>query len=247
MSASSIMPRYSRAHILIDGRRIAGTMQAIALHNLPHRPRLVPLYLMRLDYENAGLSALKSQPPAVRNNAKSPVAVGLLRPIVAGLMPIPAWAGETTLLRISLCKMWVYPRVGGGNSVVCPQRQCIQGLSPRGRGKLHREQIHAEPRRSIPAWAGETWRQQRVLERIMVYPRVGGGNNVSAICVEIAMGLSPRGRGKPAYPARRCARAGSIPAWAGETPPARPRLVLHAVYPRVGGGNRLMGRRISTG
>ena len=50
-------------------------------------------------------------------------------------------------------------------------------------------------------------------------------------------GLSPRGRGKPAYPARCCAVAGSIPAWAGETLTLALYLRVHRVYPRVGGGN----------
>ena len=71
----------------------------------------------------------------------------------------------------------------------------------------------------------------------MVYPRVGGGNNPSALANYHGDGLSPRGRGKPVVAQEPHGRAGSIPAWAGETlqcdAPRRPA----QVYPRVGGGN----------
>ena len=69
---------------------------------------------------------------------------------------IPAWAGETPIIAISLCAVWVYPRVGGGNRRRWALRGRWRGLSPRGRGKpVVKARINAEIR-SIPAWAGET-------------------------------------------------------------------------------------------
>ena len=52
-------------------------------------------------------------------------------------------------------------------------------------------------------------------------------------------GLSPRGRGNQRNPAWWCVGVGSIPAWAGQPPPARSRPALWRVYPRVGGATVL--------
>ena len=74
----------------------------------------------------------------------------------APLRSIPAWAGETPPSRTRSRSREVYPRVGGGNSSVDTPRSVVDGLSPRGRGKLERrEKLHPSVR-SIPAWAGET-------------------------------------------------------------------------------------------
>ena len=50
-----------------------------------------------------------------------------------------------------------------------------------------------------------------------VYPRVGGGNGTGPPALPAGMGLSPRGRGKPAVTYIGDGPEGSIPAWAGET------------------------------
>ena len=81
-------------------------------------------------------------------------------------------------------------------------------------------------------------RLSRVL--LSVYPRVGGGNAHIGGLNAVGAGLSPRGRGKLpiAYSKRGVER--SIPAWAGETPPAAHRSSAVRVYPRVGGGNNIL-------
>ena len=66
---------------------------------------------------------------------------------------------------------------------------------------------------------------------------MGGGNAVAVMVLLNLRGLSPRGRGKLRLLRRDGGKAGSIPAWAGETHPARPVPVSGWVYPRVGGGN----------
>ena len=150
---------------------------------------------------------------------------------------IPAWAGETSPQDWPPPPMGVYPRVGGGNPVSQTTDIWLFGLSPRGRGKRIRCRSTAKKARSIPAWAGETTPRRSAGIGSAVYPRVGGGN-APAIARRIRVsGLSPRGRGKrvrlpSGHPAR-----GSIPAWAGETPPAGPTPPYRGVYPRVGGGN----------
>ena len=133
--------------------------------------------------------------------------------------------------------MWVYPRVGGGNSLLSSTMASGNGLSPRGRGKRAESHRLGQVRRSIPAWAGET--ALRPFHRISmaVYPRVGGGNLRRAAVGQAGRGLSPRGRGKRNLRPRpgQCAR--SIPAWAGETLLAALSRLTAPVYPRVGGGN----------
>ena len=69
---------------------------------------------------------------------------------------IPAWAGETEPYPQLAGHKRVYPRVGGGNAVGLFVLPTIAGLSPRGRGKPGRLKPPCPPRRSIPAWAGET-------------------------------------------------------------------------------------------
>ena len=91
------------------------------------------------------------------------------------------------------------------------------GLSPRGRGKLPACKQVVSNYRSIPAWAGETAKSVNDLVPLMVYPRVGGGNEGVGTLGNNSEGLSPRGRGKPEMADIERGLKRSIPAWAGET------------------------------
>ncbi len=153
------------------------------------------------------------------------------------LRSIPAWAGETRTGRITGHYTPVYPRVGGGNVAPAIDRTPLTGLSPRGRGKLVAVRPLILFGRSIPAWAGETAYSGCSRQTGRVYPRVGGGNGITAVLLNGGQGLSPRGRGKPKGKRNPPVCGGSIPAWAGETPPGRQRSPPASVYPRVGGGN----------
>ena len=150
---------------------------------------------------------------------------------------IPAWAGETYSQRQAGREYGVYPRVGGGNPGLNPVAPTYEGLSPRGRGKLRSPLLLAQHHRSIPAWAGETPPLTAPGEVSRLYPRVGGGNAANKSPETLASGLSPRGRGKLWCSKSGTPTAGSIPAWAGETPQSSPNQQPSAVYPRVGGGN----------
>ena len=120
--------------------------------------------------------------------------VSELGPIAIG--SIPAWAGETAPPMPGFALAKVYPRVGGGNGAQAIRYRIIQGLSPRGRGKLPIFRLSGLGIRSIPAWAGETRTAdgQSILKT--VYPRVGGGNLRKIRSGPGRRGLSPRGRGK---------------------------------------------------
>ena len=72
-------------------------------------------------------------------------------------------------------------------------------------------------KRSIPAWAGETYRAKWRRSTTGVYPRVGGGNRTGEFKYYNPIGLSPRGRGKRWRKCRQLQNPRSIPAWAGET------------------------------
>ena len=128
--------------------------------------------------------------------------------------------------------------MGGGNPTPSSRPQWTRGLSPRGRGKPHRQSWRAFPLRSIPAWAGETGAGRPCPSVIAVYPRVGGGNGGVMRVLVACEGLSPRGRGKLLVPVNIGLPQGSIPAWAGETSALRRSSSAFSVYPRVGGGNR---------
>ena len=133
--------------------------------------------------------------------------------------------------------------MGGGNFPRPRPPTAIRGLSPRGRGKRLRYSRRDAARRSIPAWAGETQTDVGNLTLLPVYPRVGGGNFRTRLRLDLAAGLSPRGRGKLAHYRAWKKAEGSIPAWAGETIHTELGHRCIGVYPRVGGGNPLPGRR----
>ena len=132
----------------------------------------------------------------------------------------------------------VYPRVGGGNTILPSSPTRNEGLSPRGRGKRVSCRRCNSSEGSIPAWAGETVGSSVSSMRITVYPRVGGGNACLCPLFTCSRGLSPRGRGKHERGEIFGTFEWSIPAWAGETASAVSRRCPAAVYPRVGGGNQ---------
>ena len=130
---------------------------------------------------------------------------------------IPAWAGETYASAAPMRASGVYPRVGGGNRLVCIPTGRGSGLSPRGRGKLRQKAEPIRHKGSIPAWAGETYPTSAKGSYLQVYPRVGGGNPPHSSASHSSSGLSPRGRGKQRPADSSAPGARSIPAWAGET------------------------------
>ena len=149
---------------------------------------------------------------------------------------IPAWAGEPRRLLSRRTGRTVYPRVGGGTNGELSSIDDMPGLSPRGRGNLHRPRQSFGTGGSIPAWAGEPTRPSNVTVYSTVYPRVGGGTQRQVDPVRLQGGLSPRGRGNRGLVGHYVKSQRSIPAWAGEPRSAIRAPLLSAVYPRVGGG-----------
>ncbi len=67
---------------------------------------------------------------------------------------IPAWAGNSALLRIARMEGAVHPRVGGEQASTEPCAASPIGSSPRGRGTVAGSPAARRVRRFIPAWAG---------------------------------------------------------------------------------------------
>ena len=146
----------------------------------------------------------------------------------------PAWAGEPAGFALADISRGVYPRVGGGAVYGDAAALGGPGLSPRGRGSRYGIKGFRRTNGSIPAWAGEPPERRPAPAGWRVYPRVGGGANLSRAV--LATGLSPRGRGSLYMAPGVEGEHGSIPAWAGEPEATEFRLGTRWVYPRVGGG-----------
>jgi len=149
---------------------------------------------------------------------------------------IPAWAGEpqSWLLRPPLRQD--HPRVGGGTILLHEIEGPVGGPSPRGRGNHRRVIFILASQGTIPAWAGEPRYEYSGAARRGDHPRVGGGTEWLELPLHRGQGPSPRGRGNREQAKRATARAGTIPAWAGEPGRVWGRGGSRWDHPRVGGG-----------
>ena len=117
------------------------------------------------------------------------------------------------------------------------------GLSPLVRGKRNVPAFVALCSGSIPACAGETHLAALSYCELWVYPRLCGGNRVSAWDAWACVGLSPLVRGKLRSGIGFLGYGGSIPACAGETAKMTTPRITTRVYPRLCGGNRFIHSR----
>ena len=131
-----------------------------------------------------------------------------------------------------------------------------RGLSPRMRGNLAKPLENELRAGSIPAHAGEPYRDFLHYHRVRVYPRACGGTRADGsdrrspkvyprACGGTGTpsfrrrrihGLSPRMRGNPKHTPRQSRTGGSIPAHAGEPPAKSSSHRKPTVYPRACGG-----------
>ncbi len=158
---------------------------------------------------------------------------------------IPAGAGEPGLRMRQVAALWVYPRGCGGAMAEAVTEFAANGLSPRVRGSLSMGRKNRRRAGSIPAGAGEPIRLCPLQRRLRVYPRGCGGADWICYQSNLEQGLSPRVRGSRPNPASRTARAGSIPAGAGEPIARHVNSQETGVYPRGCGG--ACSRRRTTG
>ena len=76
---------------------------------------------------------------------------------------IPACAGEPTVIALILNSTKVYPRVCGGTLGGYSIAELDYGLSPRVRGNRDHDPLIQQYVGSIPACAGEPWRENDLL------------------------------------------------------------------------------------
>ena len=149
--------------------------------------------------------------PRVRGN------LGCSNPSASGTGSIPACAGEPPKATFGHGIHRVYPRVCGGTALSGNLISIHDGLSPRVRGNPAAATRPANPRRSIPACAGEPHTEGKPLCVWKVYPRVCGGTSSVRNSANRMSGLSPRVRGNPGTAISASSAGGSIPACAGGT------------------------------
>ena len=151
---------------------------------------------------------------------------------------IPARAGNTEIGAQVGFVAAVHPRAGGEHGAGFKQGRDLDGSSPRGRGTPCLRGAPLQPRRFIPARAGNTFRLDGEAVAGTVHPRAGGEHAGPARARLPHRGSSPRGRGtQPAAGLDRAARR-FIPARAGNTIPAPTDRPITSVHPRAGGEHR---------
>ena len=151
---------------------------------------------------------------------------------------IPACAGEPGCHCRPAGSAGVYPRVCGGTGMTGTPCARAAGLSPRVRGNRCAAITWDRAAGSIPACAGEPKRRQIRVIGGQVYPRVCGGTLAPLRDTMAPEGLSPRVRGNLQEGQTAAAKAGSIPACAGEPLPREDHRNRSEVYPRVCGGTK---------
>ena len=159
---------------------------------------------------STGIAALAGLSPLARGNRR----LGDCRPYPQG--PIPARAGEPSILIILPIPLWAYPRSRGGTHETDLAKIEQQGLSPLARRNLHGGGKHERLRGPIPARAGEPRGRAFRDTANGAYPRSRGGTGKSHPEFIASLGLSPLARGNLHRPHRAGISCGPIPARAGE-------------------------------
>ncbi len=111
----------------------------------------------------------------------------------------------------------VHPRVCGEHRYGGNRNIYIPGSSPRVRGTRLCHACKLEPRRFIPACAGNTKNKLKGGSLNGVHPRVCGEHNHIGSVAMITLGSSPRVRGTPYRQGRNVSAQRFIPACAGNT------------------------------
>ena len=130
---------------------------------------------------------------------------------------IPAYAGRTSTLGVTLVETGAHPRLRGADVHLLLHFQLRDGSSPLTRGGLRVDLSHFGLLGLIPAYAGRTERILTHAETRGAHPRLRGADTMAAQGGDYSVGSSPLTRG-----GRRCRAhprwtVGLIPAYAGRT------------------------------
>ena len=157
------------------------------------------------------------------------------RSSVGGGGTIPALAGSTWSSSRPPPASWDHPRAGGEPTAVPSAIRGGRGPSPRWRGARRSDGPPPTAAGTIPARAGSTPPSRSGGRRSRDHPRAGGEHRSVMPVGTVSGGPSPRGRGAHRHAASPQGRAGTIPARAGSTTPARRAAARHRDHPRAGG------------
>ena len=132
------------------------------------------------------------------------------------LGPIPACAGQPSLIAWGTFPPWAHPRVCGATLLNRVHACSAGGPSPRVRGNLSQAAPAAAQPGPIPACAGQPERSKMPPSAIKAHPRVCGATAVCCDGRQSEPGPSPRVRGNPHLKGRVTVPMGPIPACAGQ-------------------------------
>ena len=170
------------------------------------------------------------------NNGSSPLTRGTHTFIfcqLGGRRFIPAYAGNSALACSRRARRSVHPRLRGELRFSASRLSRENGSSPLTRGTLGRFPGTSQSDRFIPAYAGNSMTNNRLLCWFSVHPRLRGELEISAVMLFALSGSSPLTRGTRQG---QCPNSGThwfIPAYAGnsvnhlifqEKQPVHPRL-----------------------
>ena len=134
---------------------------------------------------------------------------------------IPAYAGNTGLIRGPRHHRRDHPRVCGEHAVPVTCNDPSLGSSPRMRGTRALQTRRMGAVGIIPAYAGNTGGSPTARSPRRDHPRVCGEHFRPLADMSIIAGSSPRMRGTPRSSPTAMAKDGIIPAYAGNTRPTR--------------------------
>ena len=157
----------------------------------------------------------------------------------------PAYAGKTTVTRVTACHKRDHPRVCGENLLTYGYNSSNMGSPPRMRGKHRTIQLPIVKIRITPAYAGKTSPFSVGFCIVKDHPRVCGENRQIEGEYLVRLGSPPRMRGKLPANHSKGFEAGITPAYAGKTAPGRAVASLRQDHPRVCGENISAARRIA--
>ena len=150
---------------------------------------------------------------------------------------IPAHAGKTKALEVSLRRCGAHPRSRGENELLSLGHDPVAGSSPLTRGKRRYVRLPPDALRLIPAHAGKTKISCSITWTRRAHPRSRGENLSTTVIPGVANGSSPLTRGKPFLLVAGLGGGGLIPAHAGKTSSSRTGSVRCGAHPRSRGEN----------
>ena len=130
---------------------------------------------------------------------------------------IPARAGQTIAHVVAVDVTADHPRACGANFFHNCSVVCFIGSSPRVRGKPGHTVERVTHGRIIPARAGQTRKDSKMIQNVSDHPRACGANIAAAVLFSVLFGSSPRVRGKRTLCLVLRHRPRIIPARAGQT------------------------------